>query len=223
MLYTLESAKANIRNREGSRVFYLGEGDRLTAEARDYLTKEGIRLLPASEAKPRRWKLPGGGYMEEKPEDMTHLNGDTLVKKTHPRIAFRGAIDTLEAQLLLCALEFPHLRSSLEEILQLARCLLRCEVLEEPVKEETLCGLTQEQLRSHSHRPQDFYGQPHFMPSVADGRAVLELNKLRCVARNAELKAVAALPQRQDILRAMNRMSSALYILMLQEKGNNKF
>ena len=61
------------------------------------------------------------------------------------------------------------------------------------------------------------------MPSVADGRAVLELNKLRCVARNAELKAVAALPQRQDILRAMNRMSSALYILMLQEKGNNKF
>ena len=219
MLYTLESTKANIRNREGSRVFYLGDGDRLTAEARDYLTKEGIRILPASQAKPRRWKLLGGGYMEEKPEDMTHLNGDTLVKKTHPRIAFRGAMDTLEAQLLLCALELPSLWSDLEEILQLVRCLLRCEVLEEPIKEEKLCGLTQEQLRSHSHRPQDFYGQPHFMPSVSDGKAVLELNKLRCVVRSAELKAVAALPQRQDILRAMNRISSAVYILMIREKA----
>ena len=39
-------------------------------------------------------------------------------------------------------------------------------------------GLTQDQLRSHSHRPQDFYGQPHFMPSVEDGETVLRLNRV---------------------------------------------
>lgn len=221
MLYTLESVKANLRNRDGNRVFYLAAGDRLTPEARDHLAREQIRILPAEEAKPRRWKLEGGGYMEEKPEDMTHLNGDTLVKKTHPRIAFRGAIDTLEAQLLLCGLELPRLQQELEALLSLVRHLIRCDVLGEPVGEATLLGLTEAQLRSHSHRPQDFYGQPHFMPAVSDGKTILELNRLRCIARAAELKAVAALPDRQDILQAMNRLSSALYILMIREKAKS--
>ncbi|MBO5867975.1 MAG: ATP-binding protein [Oscillospiraceae bacterium] len=219
MLYTLESAKANIRNREGHRVFYLGATDKLTAEARDYLHKEHIEILPPEQARPRRWKLLSGGFLEEKPEHMTHLNGDTLVPKTHPRIAFRGAVDTLEAELLLCMLDLPTQKKALEEILALARNLIRAEVLESPLEESTLLGLTREQLRSHSHRPQDFYGQPHFMPSAADGRELLLLNKLRCTIRNAERKAVAALPERQDILQALNRMSSAVYLLMIQRKA----
>ena len=96
---------------------------------------------------------------------------------------------------------------------------MRWEVLEEKAEERLLGGMTAQQLRERSHRPQDFYGQPHFMPSAADGMAVLRLNRLRCVARRAELKAVAAVPNREDILRTMNRMSSFVYILMIQEKG----
>ena len=219
MLWSKDAVRENIRNREGKRVFYLGRGDQLTSEARDYLRRERIEILPADKAKPERWKLLGGGYMESKPEHMTHLNGDTLVEKTHPRIAFRGAMDTLEAELLLCGLENPHLQQPLGEILALARRLIRCDVLNEPVEESPLCGLSMEELRNRSHRPQDYYGQPHFMPDFSDGRAVLALNKVRCAARNAELKAVAALPNREDILRSLNRMSSMLYILMIQEKG----
>lgn len=221
MLWPKDAVRENIRNREGKRVFYLAKGDQLTSEARDYLTRERIEILPAEQAKPDRWKLLGGGYMDHKPEHMTHLNGDTLVEKTHPRIAFRGAMDILEAELLLCTLEIPHLSGELGEILTLARNLIRCDVLDEPVKEEKLCGLSMEELRAHSHRPQDYYGQPHFMPAVSDGSVVLRLNKLRCIARKAELKAVAALPQREDILRSMNRMSSMLYILMIREKAKN--
>ena len=118
MLYTEETVKAAIRNREGKRVFYLGKGDQLTSDARDFLTRERIEILPASEAKPDRYHLLGGGYMEGKPEHMTHLNGDTLVEKTHPRILFRGAVDTLEAELLLaCAYAAGEIRKQLEEAL----------------------------------------------------------------------------------------------------------
>ena len=218
MLYQLQEVKDNIRNREGKRVFYLGKGDQLTSDARDYLNRERIQILPAEQARPQRYRLLTGGYMEEKPEHMTHLNGEFLVPKTHPRIAFRGAMDTLEAEILLCQLALPDFRKELGELLELARNLIRCDVLGEPVKETNLCGLTQEQLRSHSHRPQDFYGQPHFMPSAEDGETVLRLNRVRCAAREAELKAVAAMPEREDILRAMNRMSSMVYILMIRAK-----
>lgn len=219
MLFTLETVRANIRNRDGKRVFYLGKGDQLTSDARDFLTRERIEILPADKAKPERWRLLGGGYMDHKPEDMTHLHGDVLVSKTHPRIAFRGAMDSLEAEIILCQLKIPHLQDKLGEILTLARNLLRCEVLGEKVADTKLCGLTHEQLRAHSHRPQDHYGQPHFMPEVADGEEILRLNKLRCTARNAELRAVAAVPEREDILRALNRMSSMIYLLMIQEKA----
>lgn len=219
MLFSLDAVKDNLRNREGKRVFYLGKGDQLTSDARDFLTRERIEILPADKARPERYRLLTGGFMEEKPEHMTHLYGDVLVPKTHPRIAFRGAMDTLEADLMLCQLSVPHLEKELEEILQLARLLLRCDVLNEPLQESALCGLSQQQLRQHSHQPQVYYGQPHFMPRAADGPCVLQLNKVRCTARTAERAAVAALPEREDLLRALNRMSSMLYILMIREKA----
>ena len=222
MLWTLEQVKANIRNRDGNRIYYLAEGDRLTWEAKDYLTRERIEILPASEARPVRYQLLGGGYLEEKPEHMTHLSGDILVEKTHPRILFRGKVDRLEAEILLCQLAVPKLRQKLQEVLDLTRLLLRWEVLEQPAEKLSLGGLDDAALRSRSHRPQDYYGQPHFMPSVADGEAVLRLNRLRTLVRSLELSAVAALPQRTDLLQTLNRMSSYLYILMIQEKAGEE-
>ena len=227
MLFTEENVRNNLRNREGKRVFYLGKNDRLTSGARDFLTRERIPILPAEEAKPEQYKLLTGGFVTEKPEHMTHLNGDVLVHKTHPRIAFRGAMDSLEADLVLCQLEADkNTAKDLAEILAFARMLLRCDVLNEPVPMGKLCGLTAEELRSHSHRPQDFYGQPHFMPNASDGLLIARLNHCRCTAREAELRAVAAFsdvdgnPTRIDILQAMNRLSSMLYILMVRCKKN---
>lgn len=225
MLYTEEAVRANIRNREGRRVFFLANGDTLTPGARDFLHRERIEIRDAREAKIETYRLLNGGILQEKPEHMTHLNGDILVSKQHPRIAFRGCMDILEADLLLCqlVLEEPY-KKQVEEILSLARRLIRCDVLDEPVPEEALCGLTQQQIRERSHRPQEYYGQPHFMPQVSDGLAVLALNRCRCSARSAELAGVRAFadvegnPTRTDILRALNRISSMLYILMIQRK-----
>ena len=224
MLWNEEAVRENLRNREGKRVFYLPRGDQLTSSARDFLSRERIGILPGTEAKQERYALLGGGYLEEKPEHMTHLNGDLLVIKTHPRIVFRGKLDTLEAELILTQMAADHLVTPVGEILALARKLMRCDVLEQPVPEEKLCGLTEEEQRSHSHFPQKYYGQPHFMPSAADGKVIARLNRARCAAREAELAAVAAFSDREgnstrpEILRSLNRMSSMLYILMIQEK-----
>ena len=226
MLYTLEAARANIRNREGKRVFYLGKGDQLTSEARDFLTRERISVLPAEQAKPEHYQLLSGGVLSEKPEHMTHLQGNVLVPKTHPRIVFRGAIDTLEAELLLAQIVLCKPYDDLVgEVLDFTRRLIRCDVLSEPVPEGKLCGLTEGELRRRSHFPQEFYGQPHFMPAASDGEPLLRLNRARCAARGAELAAVAAFsdregsPTRPDILKALNRLSSMLYILMIRLKA----
>ena len=119
MLYSEEAARANVRSRDGRRVFFLGSGDNLTSAARDYLRRERIEILPAEAARPERFALLGGGYCEEKPEHMTHLDGVTLAPKTHPRILFRGKVDTLEAQLILCRLRVPRFGGELKEILAL--------------------------------------------------------------------------------------------------------
>ncbi len=226
MLYTEQTVKDNIRNREGKRVFFLGKGDTLTPGARDWLRKERVEILNAENARPERYKLAGGGYAEEKPEHMTHLNGDVLVSKSHPRIIFRGAVDTLQAELILAQMAADKQTAvQIGEILDTARKIIRCDVLDELLEIDRLCGLTEKEIRKCSHQPQDFYNQPHFMPEYTDGLVIARLNRARCAAREAELKAVSAFsdrdgnPTRTDILRVLNRMSSMLYILMIRVKS----
>lgn len=226
MLYTKQGVQDNVRNRDGSRVLFLQPQDRLTDEARDYLNREKIRVLEQKDEKPEHYRLLGGGYTQEKPEHMTHLDGQTLIAKTHPRIAFRGALDLLESELLLAQQQLPDQRQVLQQLLELARRLMRCDVLQEEVGAYCLDGLSPEQLRKYSHYPQQYCGQPHFMPSYTDPLPILALNRLRCLTRSAELAAAHAfcdrdgLPTRVDILQALNRMSSMLYLLMIRCKAS---
>jgi len=225
MLYDRKAVQENIRNKDGKRVFYLGKGHQLTSDARDWLSQERIPVLPGESARPEAFHLLTGGVLAQKPEHMTHLNAEYLVSKTHPRIAFRGGMDALEAALLLAAAETEgSIRTQVEEALAYARYLLGQEVLEQPIICKALGGLDEKQLRERSHRPQDFYGKPHFMPSPDDSKALLLVNAARCRAREAELMAVRAfenkegMPERLDLLQALNRLSSFLYLIMIQLK-----
>ena len=230
MLYDEAAVRANIRNRDGKRVFFVGKRDTLTPSARDWLRSQRIEIRPAQQARITEYFLPGGGTTGEKPEHMTHLRGNILVPKTHPIIAFRGAMDTLQAEILLAQLSVaPETARKLEDILTLARNILRWEVMQEPARCDRLCGLTPQQQRDHSHFPQEHYSIAHFMPSAQDGAGLLLLNRARCATRSAELAAARAFCddsgcQRPDILMLLNRMSSMLYILMIELKakgGNN--
>ena len=220
MLYCEETVKANIRNRGGKRVFFLGENDTLTPAARDFLRREHIQILPASQAKIEEYQLENGAFFRAKPENYTHLRGNILVPKTHPVIAFRGAMDTLQAELLLAQATVGQARrADVGEVLALARNIIRWDVMQEPAVLDRLCGLTEAELRQRSHDPQKYYGVPHFMPACTDGPAILQLNRARCAARAAELAAAHAFgDERNDLLQALNRMSSMLYLLMIQEK-----
>ena len=54
MLYTEEAVKANIRSREGKRVFFLGKNDNLTSAARDYLSRNAFPCWAGATARKSR-------------------------------------------------------------------------------------------------------------------------------------------------------------------------
>ena len=55
------------------------------------------------------------------------------------------------------------------------------------------------------------------MPGPRHGLRVARLNSLRTQVRQTELAAAQAFPEgREDIIRGLNRLSSAVYILMLK-------
>ena len=228
-VFTEDSVRANIRNRDGKRVFYLAEGNHLTPSAREWLRKERIEILPAESAAPTIFRTLDGMQVTEKPERMTHLRNGVLVPKQHPRIRFRGAMDTLQAE-LLCVGNLAASKKSgsivdnLNELLDAARLLLRCEVLEEPISVKTLLGETPEQLRQKSQHPERWFDQPHFMPAFTDSELLLALNRLRTRIRETELLACDAFCDRdgrilrEDIVMLLNRMSSAVWIMMIRLK-----
>ena len=207
---------------------------KLTPGARDWLAAHKIQAVfpqgrddPAAPAA-AKYRTLFGASLNEKPEHMTHLKGNILVRKDHPRIAFRGMIDALEGEILLAqqaSKAYPALVKELEEALALVRRLIRCDVLDEPVGELRLCGYDAGQLREYSHYPDKYLGQPHFLPAHTDPPALLAVNKLRTLVRQTELSAYAAFKDadgavtRGDIILGLNRLSSLMWIMMIKLKG----
>lgn len=168
-----------------------------------------------------------GAKLNEKPEHMTHLRGNLLVFKDHPRIAFRGAIDSLEAEIVMTQIfaekqHLPQMIKDLEEIIKFIRRLLRNEVCGEPIGEFTLQNLDAKELREHSHHPSKYYGISHFLPNYKQGEMVAYLNKLRTLTRETELIAYKAFKDeygqvsREDIIKSLNRLSSLFWIMMFK-------
>ena len=167
-----------------------------------------------------------GGTFGKKPEHMTQLHGKLLVPKDHPRILLRGKLDSLQSFTLLLQHGASHegltlLAEDLGEILDWEREILRSEVLDQVLEKKTILGLTDPELRERSHNPRKFFKTGHILPSLGMDLMLLRLNKLRSEVREVELTAVTAFKgefnvERMDIIQALNRMSSAVYIMMLK-------
>jgi len=172
-------------------------------------------------------------YSEPEPNEslyMTSLSGNRLVPKIHGRIAFRGCIDTLEAefieaQVLASQLNEPAICSKLEEILQFLRTLMSAEVMEAPLPPFFLFGIDAEEIRRRSH---ETAGKSPPLPSYTQGPLAARLNTLRTKVREAELLAVRIFGSREnsseteprdDIIQALNRLSSALWWLYCDYTG----
>lgn len=189
----------------------------ISQEAREYAQANGIKIIGKDDqSKPK------------KPEHMTNLNAKQLVLKNHPRIILRGKIDTfqaktLEVQILADELGHRNMVNMLGEVNDYARKILVADLMDKPLDDSiTLIGLNEQELRFVSQHPTQYFGVGHIAPSYKMGKLAIELNLLRAMSREVELAAINAFAdgevriERKDILRALNRLSSALYIMYLE-------
>jgi ethanolamine utilization protein EutL len=169
--------------------------------------------------------LATGERLTTKPEHLTHLFDDeSLVPKNHPRLPLRGKLDTLQGLLLdaQCVADADGARGlvgELGEALELSRKLIGAEVTGRPLEPFMLGGLDPEKLRWQTHHTHEVYGVPFMFPSVRQGPVVARLYTARAYAREAELAAYGAFPEpneRADLKLALNRLSSALYLMTVK-------
>ena len=185
---------------------------------------EGSLQSPRQEM---RYETIFGGLLAEKPEHMTHLYGNVLVFKDHPQIVLRGKVDALESEIMeaqLCCVRanLNKLAADLENVLLFVRQIMRNEVLNQPMGEFLLLGMTPADLREQSHYPQKYFGMGHFQPSYEMGEVLIAMNTLRTKTRETELAAYQAFKtpygdtERADIIKALNRLSSLFWIIMFR-------
>lgn len=166
---------------------------------------------------------------ESKPEDITHLNGNNLVHKTHPRITLRGQLDQLQAEVILLqnkAIEIgkEHIVGYLEEVLQLLRQILSSEVTGKKIEQLNLFGMNLDDLRSLSHQMLQIGGFKINTPKFSQGSIAVGLNYLRTRVRVCELACVNAFDkgERIDLIYILNRLSSAMFVLYYWEITGTK-
>jgi len=221
--------------------YYVGPEMIITPSAKQFLAEKGIELViknkeddvkreEKKEMTDDRKKAFVNAicevFYDKKPEFMTHLYGNRLVLKDHPRIILRGKLDTLQAKLLEVQVvaskhKMEKLVEDLDEILKFVRSILRAEVLEEKLEDMKLLGLDEEQLREMSQNPKKYFNQEHLLPNYKMGEIVVLLNSLRCLTRETEICAIQAFKTndgilRLDIIKGLNRLSSCFYVMMIK-------
>lgn len=171
-----------------------------------------------------RKTLQDNKQVPEKPEHVTHLRGNILVNKTEPIIAYRGQLDLfqcelVEAQLFFLQIGEIELVQQMEEIAEFSCRLMFCEVKNEPFEFASLIDYSVSELRELSHDPKRYFGVEHSRMNYEYGPVVAKLHRLRAKSREVELYANRTFTkengycERTDIIQALNRLSSAFYIL----------
>lgn len=236
MIVIREDTVRQMYIKGGMKEIFVPDGAFVTKEAKDYVKDH--RLTFKYENEPNEDKIikqsKETGNSNEKPEHMTHLFGNTLVPKNHKRIVLRGKLDTLQAQIIETQIiadriEDYDLIRDLESALSYTRKIMASEVRNSPLPEMQLFSMGMSELRERSHNPKKYYGIGHLIPSYVMGEITAKLNLLRTSTRETEIAAISAflkddILEREDIVCALNRLSSGFYVLMLRfvsEKANN--
>ncbi len=139
MLHTEETVRAGIRVKDGSRVYYLPEGDRLTPSARDWLRSENVRILRPQDAPPKIYTTLFGGTLTGKagahdPSLRQCAGPEGSPAHRLPRHDRRaGGGDSALPEHGGTGKAYGACRAHLQEILDFVRSLIRADVLGEPV------------------------------------------------------------------------------------------
>lgn len=163
----------------------------------------------------------------KKSEALTHLNAHTLVPKNHPRIVLRGKLDSTIAQAVWIQTEWEEHKVSstlaryLADIRSALGNVLRAEVSGETLAPIAMGEADDAQIHALSHQPLALLGHDHIVPAIEHGVEVARLNLLRAMIRECESVAAQLYldvdfnVSRPDILQGLNRLSSAVYVLMI--------
>lgn len=188
--------------------------------------KEDKKVAEQSLQSPKYMDYETGAFYMEKPEHMTQLSGNVLVAKNHPRICFRGKLDNLQSLVILTQATLAESEGNkkiiqdLDDIKKVLMEIMRSDVLEETLETQSIIGLNHEQLRERSHNPQKFFDIKQMtMPDYTMGRTYALFNHLRTAIRETEVAATDAFLEgakctRSDIIKELNRLSSAVHIMM---------
>ncbi|QEK12643.1 cobalamin adenosyltransferase [Crassaminicella thermophila] len=244
---TEATLRAEFKNIIPSR-YYVDAEALITPSARQYLKDKNVELIVKNKERkeekiendnkpsnssndkitPIYVSYYSGGTFEKKPEYMTQIYGNKLVYKDNNRIIFRGKLDSFQSQILelqvyVHSKKIDKLIKELDEILNFTRKILRAEVLNEELNEMRVLELDEQQLRDMSHNPKKYFGIDHILPNYKMGGIIIKLNSLRSSVREVEISAIKAFRkeeiQRLDIIKALNRLSSAIYIMMCKFKA----
>ena len=152
----------------------------------------------------------------------TWLDASTQVPKTHGRIIFRGKMDTLLASAILVETQFdpkdrlPHLlKDCLHDVKNWIMQVLAAEMSGQAPTIAGMGGMDMETLHAVSRDPATYLNTEHCMADASQGGNVALVNWLRALTRETEIAALRNLPGDSPVCCALNRLSSALYVLML--------
>lgn len=249
MVLTEDKLK-NLYRKEEFKKYVVENGTIMTPSARQFLADKGIEIVKeeAVEEKtavqekviervvekaitPKYIGVAGESYFE-KPEHMTQISGNILVKKNDERIIFRGKLDSLQAKWLILQKEFENygnekLQKDMESVAIFIKKIVSAEVLDMEMEEIKVFEETLDKIKEISHNPKKFFGIGHlFDISIKNSILVLKLNEMRSNSREIEIAGVTAflnekgIVAKKEILKALNRLSSVIYVMMLKgEKG----
>lgn len=257
MVWTEDKIK-KMYNEKNFEEFYLKQGDILTPSSRQFLNDRGVKIIKndslanktqnsekltlnceksadnSSEENKTKIKYKGlsGELYAEKPEHMTQIFNNILVKKDDKRIIFRGKLDTFKAKVLCLQKDFLKYNSKKlnDDMLSLSLFLKKMiisEILDNEFEEIEVLGMTLDKIKEVSHNPIKYFGRGHlFDISVQNNEIVLCLNELRALSREVEIYGISCFVdekgtlEKPAFLKALNRLSSVIYVMMLKgDKG----
>ncbi|EDT6508793.1 ethanolamine utilization cob(I)yrinic acid a,c-diamide adenosyltransferase EutT [Salmonella enterica subsp. enterica] len=215
--------RANHTLSEGSEI-HLPADVRLTPSAREllesrrlrikFLDQQGRLFVDDDEQQPQP--------VVKKPDTLTHLTADKMVAKSDPRLGFRAALDSAIALTVWLQIELAEpWQPWLFDIRSRLGNIMRADAIDEPLADQAIVGLNSDELHRLSHQPLRYLDHDHLVPEASHGRDAALLNLLRTKVRETEALAAQVFITRRfevlrpDILQALNRLSSTVYVMMI--------
>ena len=218
--------RANHTLSEGAEI-HLPADSRLTPSARELLESRHLRIkfideqgrlfvddeqqqpqpvhgLTSSDEHPQACCELCRQPVAKKPDTLTHLSAEKMVAKSDPRLGFRAVLDSTIALAVWLQIELAEpWQPWLADIRSRLGNIMRAD------------------LHRLSHQPLRYLDHDHLVPEASHGRDAALLNLLRTKVRETETVAAQVFITRSfevlrpDILQALNRLSSTVYVMMI--------